>query len=46
MAERLLERCATIDVLVNNAGGTFAKRVTTVDGNERTMQATTSLRTS
>lgn len=38
LAARLLSRCATIDVLLNNAGGTFAKRVTTVDGHERTFQ--------
>lgn len=38
LAARLLERCKTIDVLINNAGGTFSKRATTVDGNERTMQ--------
>jgi len=38
LGERLRERCTTIDVLVNNAGGTFAKRVSTADGNERTMQ--------
>lgn len=38
LAARLRERCKTIDVLINNAGGTFSKRATTVDGNERTMQ--------
>lgn len=38
LGERLLSRCPTIDVLMNNAGGTFAKRVTTVDGHERTFQ--------
>jgi len=38
LAARLVKRCRTIDVLVNNAGGTFSRRVKTVDGNERTMQ--------
>lgn len=38
LADRLRERCPRIDVLANNAGGTFAERVTTVDGNERTFQ--------
>lgn len=38
LGERLLKRCATIDVFINNAGGTFAKRLTTTDGNERTFQ--------
>lgn len=38
LGERLLKRRTPIDVLINNAGGTFAKRVTTPDGNERTFQ--------
>lgn len=38
LAERIRERADRIDVLVNNAGGVFAERVVTVDGNERTMQ--------
>lgn len=38
LAERLLKRCDTIDVLINNAGGIFAKRSTTCDGNEQTFQ--------
>lgn len=38
LADQILERTDTIDVLVNNAGGIFADRVVTDDGNERTMQ--------
>lgn len=38
LAEQLSERTDRIDVLVNNAGGIYAERVVTVDGNERTMQ--------
>jgi len=34
----LLERCPQIDVLLNNAGGIFSRHVTTVDGNELTLQ--------
>jgi NAD(P)-dependent dehydrogenase (short-subunit alcohol dehydrogenase family) len=38
LAETLLERYETIDVLANNAGGLVAKRRLTVDGHERTFQ--------
>ena len=38
LAEWVRERVDRIDVLANNAGGVFAQRVMTVDGNERTMQ--------
>lgn len=38
LGKRLAARCTSIDVLVNNAGGTFSKRLTTMDGNERTFQ--------
>jgi NAD(P)-dependent dehydrogenase (short-subunit alcohol dehydrogenase family) len=38
LAAALRERTDRIDVLVNNAGGVFAERVVTEDGNERTMQ--------
>lgn len=38
LAEQILARTDRIDVLANNAGGVFAERVVTVDGNERTMQ--------
>lgn len=38
LAERILQRCPTIDVLINNAGGVFSRRMTTPDGNERTFQ--------
>ncbi len=38
LAAWVLERTGRIDVFVNNAGGVFAERVVTVDGNERTMQ--------
>jgi NAD(P)-dependent dehydrogenase (short-subunit alcohol dehydrogenase family) len=34
----LLERCERIDVLANNAGGAFPRRVETVDGHELTFQ--------
>jgi NAD(P)-dependent dehydrogenase (short-subunit alcohol dehydrogenase family) len=37
LAERLAEAYPSIDVLANNAGGVFPKRVTTVDGFEKTM---------
>ncbi|WP_239476762.1 SDR family NAD(P)-dependent oxidoreductase [Nocardia arizonensis] len=38
LADRLLERYPRIDVLANNAGGAWAKRTATVDGNELTFQ--------
>lgn len=38
LAAWVRERTDRIDVLVNNAGGVFAERVVTADGNERTMQ--------
>lgn len=38
LATRIRERTDRIDVLANNAGGVFAQRVVTEDGNERTMQ--------
>ncbi|TDC02320.1 SDR family NAD(P)-dependent oxidoreductase [Micromonospora fluostatini] len=38
LAAWVRERTDRIDVLANNAGGVFAQRVVTVDGNERTMQ--------
>jgi NAD(P)-dependent dehydrogenase (short-subunit alcohol dehydrogenase family) len=38
LAERLAAAYPRIDVLANNAGGVFARRVTTVDGLELTMQ--------
>lgn len=38
LATWILERVDYIDVLANNAGGVFAQRMITVDGNERTMQ--------
>jgi len=38
LATWILERTERIDVLANNAGGVFAQRVVTLDGNERTMQ--------
>jgi NAD(P)-dependent dehydrogenase (short-subunit alcohol dehydrogenase family) len=38
LAERLLERYPTIDVLAHNAGGVFGKRRVTEDGHELTMQ--------
>ncbi|TXR58200.1 SDR family NAD(P)-dependent oxidoreductase [Quadrisphaera setariae] len=37
-ASEVLERCERIDVLANNAGGTFPQRTTTVDGHEKTFQ--------
>ncbi len=39
LADALLERYETIDVLVNNAGGLVQHRETTADGFERTLQA-------
>jgi NAD(P)-dependent dehydrogenase (short-subunit alcohol dehydrogenase family) len=38
LADEVRDRTDRIDVLANNAGGVFAQRVVTVDGNERTMQ--------
>lgn len=38
LAAWVRERTDRLDVLANNAGGVFAQRVVTVDGNERTMQ--------
>lgn len=38
LAGALLERCPRIDVLANNAGGTFPQRVVTEDGHEKTFQ--------
>ncbi|GII97697.1 short-subunit dehydrogenase [Sediminihabitans luteus] len=38
LAQEIQERTDRIDVLANNAGGVFAERVVTEDGNERTMQ--------
>lgn len=38
LGERLLSRLDHIDVLLNNAGGTWTKRRTTVDGHEMTFQ--------
>lgn len=38
VATQLFTRCRSIDVLINNAGGRFAERALTVDGNERTLQ--------
>jgi NAD(P)-dependent dehydrogenase (short-subunit alcohol dehydrogenase family) len=38
LAARLAEEYATIDVLVNNAGGIFGDRTPTVDGFEKTLQ--------
>jgi NAD(P)-dependent dehydrogenase (short-subunit alcohol dehydrogenase family) len=38
LAAQLLERCPKIDVLANNAGGIFPKRVVTEDGHELTFQ--------
>jgi NAD(P)-dependent dehydrogenase (short-subunit alcohol dehydrogenase family) len=37
-AGELLARCERIDVLANNAGGTFPQRVVTGDGHEQTFQ--------
>ena len=39
LAEALLDRYETIDVLANNAGGLYHERELTVDGHERTIQA-------
>lgn len=39
LAADLLARCPRIDVLANNAGGTWPKRQLTVDGHELTFQA-------
>ncbi|UGT44806.1 SDR family NAD(P)-dependent oxidoreductase [Nocardia yamanashiensis] len=39
LAAQLLERYPRIDVLANNAGGAWAERTVTVDGNELTFQA-------
>lgn len=38
LAERLLEKYPRIDVLANNVGGVIAKRATTEDGHEKTLQ--------
>ncbi len=38
LADDLLEQCPRIDVLWNNAGGTFPQRFITTDGYERTFQ--------
>jgi len=38
LAAELLERCPRIDVLANNAGGIFPRRVVTEDGHELTFQ--------
>lgn len=38
LAQQLQAATDRVDVLVNNAGGVFAERVVTRDGNERTMQ--------
>jgi NAD(P)-dependent dehydrogenase (short-subunit alcohol dehydrogenase family) len=38
LAAQLLERCPRIDVLANNAGGIFPKRIVTGDGHELTFQ--------
>jgi NAD(P)-dependent dehydrogenase (short-subunit alcohol dehydrogenase family) len=39
LAEALLDRYETIDVLANNAGGLYHERALTADGHERTIQA-------
>jgi len=39
LAEALLDRYETIDVLANNAGGLYHERELRVDGHERTIQA-------
>jgi NAD(P)-dependent dehydrogenase (short-subunit alcohol dehydrogenase family) len=38
LADALLERCPRIDVLANNAGGAWTRRIVTVDGYEQTFQ--------
>ncbi|WP_330251605.1 SDR family NAD(P)-dependent oxidoreductase [Nocardia sp. NBC_00565] len=38
LADQLLDRYPRIDVLANNAGGAWAKRIVTDDGNEQTFQ--------
>lgn len=38
LAEALLDRYETIDVLANNAGGLYSRRQLTADGHERTIQ--------
>jgi NAD(P)-dependent dehydrogenase (short-subunit alcohol dehydrogenase family) len=38
LADSILQRCPTIDVLVHNAGGTVGHRTMTVDGHELTFQ--------
>lgn len=38
LAEQILERTDRVDVLANNAGGTFSGRRDTVDGHELTLQ--------
>lgn len=38
LAERIKERFGTIDVLMNNAGGTFAPSLRTIDGHEPNFQ--------
>jgi NAD(P)-dependent dehydrogenase (short-subunit alcohol dehydrogenase family) len=38
LAARLCERLPRIDVLANNAGGSFGRRAVTVDGHEQTFQ--------
>jgi NAD(P)-dependent dehydrogenase (short-subunit alcohol dehydrogenase family)/catechol 2,3-dioxygenase-like lactoylglutathione lyase family enzyme len=38
LAEEIRERCPRIDVLANNAGGIFPRRVVTEDGHELTFQ--------
>lgn len=39
LAEALLDRYETIDVLANNAGGLYHEHALTVDGHERTIQS-------
>jgi len=39
LADELLDRCPTIDVLANNAGGLFSSYEVTEDGHELTFQA-------
>jgi NAD(P)-dependent dehydrogenase (short-subunit alcohol dehydrogenase family) len=38
LAAELLDRCPRIDVLANNAGGLWTRRILTADGNEQTFQ--------